>query len=256
MRILDTSSITDTTGFPVKSGTLQHIQLAYKETLAALANLLVGSADSTNFYILWGCVNTGTGLNYVISAGAIYYNGEIFLVDGFTFTATSGQVAVGTITVTSFTTNADPVTFTDNTARNVHNIRKIVFASGASGSSDIDFSALLPNQLVLSNGYVAILPDSLTVAFVSDQAIFYASAPDNFALTFSFTNARPGCVQRLQWNWGPSKTITVTDPSGSVSYLESGSLTTTDSVTVILYAMYCGLDGSGNNIVSYNIKQI
>ena len=39
--------------------------------------------------------------------------------------------------------NADPITFTDSVSRNVLQIRKIVFANGASGSGDVDFGSLI-----------------------------------------------------------------------------------------------------------------
>lgn len=126
MKILDVSSISSTIAMPVKSGTLQFIQDAYKESIASLVYNLVGGAPAVNaIYILSGCINTGTAPNYIISAGKVYVNGEIYDVDAVTFTLVGLEKVYAYIDVTQFTTNADPVEFTDGNFRNVHNIRKI-----------------------------------------------------------------------------------------------------------------------------------
>ena len=145
MKKINTSPITSTVGLPIKSGTLNHLQEAYREIVESAVRSLIGNAYSTgSFYKLYGCENTGSGSNYIISAGAIFYNGEIYLVDAATFTAAGGEVAVGTITTTNIlAANADPVTLTNSTTANVHEVRKIVFASGVAGSSDVNFSALV-----------------------------------------------------------------------------------------------------------------
>ena len=153
MKKINTSPITSTVGLPIKSGTLNHLQEAYREIVESAVRSLIGNAYSTgSFYKLYGCENTGSGSNYIISAGAIFYNGEIYLVDAATFTAAGGEVAVGTITTTNIlAANADPVTLTNSTTANVHEVRKIVFASGVAGSSDVNFSALV--EYIQSENY-------------------------------------------------------------------------------------------------------
>lgn len=144
MKKLVLTDIALNVGLPIKEGTLQHLQEAYTEIVDAVSRALVGEGyDPAEFYILYGCENSDTAPDYIISAGAIFHNGEIYLVSAATFTAAG--TAVGTITETNFTDAiADPVTFTDGVARNVHLIRKIVFADGVSGSGDVDFADLLP----------------------------------------------------------------------------------------------------------------
>lgn len=159
MKILKTSDITASIAMPVKKGTLDHIQAAYKEGMDAIAkafiNFLGIAYNASNFYILHGCANSGTGSDYNISAGAIFYNGEIYLVDATTFTAAGGETCVGIITTTYFAADeADPVTFTDGILRNVHEIRKIVFASGVSGSGDVDFADLVYSNTNSGSGTV------------------------------------------------------------------------------------------------------
>lgn len=137
MKKIITTGITTAVGMPVKSGTIEHLQAAYQEALTALARMNIIGYDASKIYVLYGCVNSGTGANFVISAGAVFYNGEIYLVPAATFTTSGGNVAIGTITTTYFTAiNADPVEFTDAILRSVHEIRQIVISSGTSGATN------------------------------------------------------------------------------------------------------------------------
>lgn len=157
MRKLDVSSITDSSEFPVKQGTLQFLQDSYAEIMGALVTALLSpSYNPATVYVLYGCDNSGSGAYYSISAGAVFYQGEIFIVPATSFTATGSNVGVFMISTTQFTTNADPVTFTDMAVRNVHNIRQMIVVQGASGSGVADFSAasfcsfVIPKQLNLT----------------------------------------------------------------------------------------------------------
>jgi hypothetical protein len=128
---------------PLKSGSLVHLQAAYAEVFNGLGQALAGGDyDPTKAFILFGCVNSGSGLNYDISAGAVFFDGEIYLVPAAAFTAPGGQVAVGLITVNYFTDpTADAVTFTDGDPENVHQILTMNLMAGLSGSGTADFSA-------------------------------------------------------------------------------------------------------------------
>ena len=161
MRKLDISAITDAAQLKIKQGTIKFLQDSYGEGFTAILVMLIGATyNPATMYVLYGCVNTGTGLNYNISAGAVFYQGEIFLVDAAAFTTTGTNVPVMSLIVTQYTVNADPVTFTDSTVHNVHNIRKIQIASGVSGSGYSDYSAaaylsfFIPQQVNLSGGGV------------------------------------------------------------------------------------------------------
>jgi len=141
MKILDITPITDSSEMPVKKGTLQFFQDAHKETMSAIIQGLIGSSyNPATVYILWGVLNTSTPPAYSISQGAAFYNGEVFYIDAAAFTATGSNVGVFKVIVTQYTTDADPVTFTDLAVRNVHNIRKLQIVSGASGSGIANYS--------------------------------------------------------------------------------------------------------------------
>lgn len=141
MKKLDVSSITDTSQFPLKQGTLQFLQDANAEVLANILIGLIGPGyNPATIYVLNGCVNSGTGTVYIITAGAVFYNGEVFLVAATSFTVSGGNVPIFTQVTSQYTVHADPVTFTDAVVRNVHNIRMFAIVQGASGSGVADYS--------------------------------------------------------------------------------------------------------------------
>jgi hypothetical protein len=105
---------------------LQFLQDAHKEALAGLVTNVIPNPLANTSYILSGCKNSTTVPIHTLSAGVLFYNGEIFNFDGATFTLTGLQKAYARIETTQYLTNADPVQFTDGVSRNVHNVRKIV----------------------------------------------------------------------------------------------------------------------------------
>jgi hypothetical protein len=139
MKILNISDISSSNAMPIKSGTLQFLQDAHKETIAGLVTNILPNPITGTVYILSGCVNSGTGSVYNISAGVIYYNGEIFNFDGISFTLTGLEKAYARIETTQYITNADPVQFTDGVNRNVHNIRKFVVENTITSSGLPEF---------------------------------------------------------------------------------------------------------------------
>jgi hypothetical protein len=142
--LLDTTPITDSARLPIKKGTLAFLQTSHKNDIFNLIRGLIGSTyNGLNVYVLYGCVNSGSGSVYNISDGAVFYFGEVFQVQSTTFTAASGQTAVCSILTTQDTTNADPVTFTDAVARNVHNIRTVQITSAVAGSGIKDFANVI-----------------------------------------------------------------------------------------------------------------
>lgn len=137
MKILDISTVSPSIGLPIKAGTLQFMQDAHKESLNAVIKNIVENPHPDTMYILSGCTNSATLPAHNISAGTLYVNGEVFDFAGANFTLTGLQKAYARIETTQFTTNADPVQFTDGVSRNIHNIRKIVI-------ENTTFSSMLP----------------------------------------------------------------------------------------------------------------
>lgn len=156
MRKLDTSAISQAAQFFPKSGTLDHLQLAYQEVVNALAKSIIGTFDPTAVYILFGCVNSGIAPGLVISAGAVFYNGEIYLVDATNFFLGAGQVAIANFQLTYDLLNGDPVTFTDNVQRNVHQIRKFALVPGAAGTGSNGAGGNLPDYLAWTKANIRV----------------------------------------------------------------------------------------------------
>lgn len=144
MRKLITSPITTSVAMPLKSGSLDHIQNAYTEVIAETVKGLVGASYSPGtMYILSGLVNSGVFPNFNISAGSVFYNDEVYLVDAANFNVSGSQVPVGKIVVTQFTgQNADSVLFNDGTPRNVHDIRKVQLVADLAGSGQSNYASM------------------------------------------------------------------------------------------------------------------
>lgn len=167
MKKLSTTPISNSAQFFPKKGTLEFLQLQHRETTAATIIALIGPTyNAGTMYVLYGVVNTGTYPTYTTTAGAVFYNGEIYYVDAFSFTATGSDVAVFSTIQSQYTTDADPCTFSDATTHNIHNIIKMQLTAGASGSGLANLSAAfylnfaIPAQVVISGSGQAIVSGS------------------------------------------------------------------------------------------------
>jgi hypothetical protein len=162
MRYLNTGNVANAIGMPVKGGTWFHLQEAYREAIAATVKALVGSSYSAaKVYILHGMERTGTGSTWTIASGAAFYNGEVYLYDGQTYSVADPNVLVGFIQTFFFSSSqADPVEFTDGVVRNIHLINKLVLSVGLAGTgiaNYVQFERINSNipQLVLTGTGIA-----------------------------------------------------------------------------------------------------
>lgn len=190
MKILDTTAITNASQFPVKKGTLQFMQDAHRESLAATIKSLIGpSYNSAVIYMMSGGINSGVLPTYNVAAGAIFYNGEVYDFAGASFTATGSNVGVWTTLQTQYTTDADPVTFTDSTVRNVHNIRKMQLSQALTGTGLADFS----QTYFLSFQIPALLNLTAPVAspYVGNQMQLIGTYPNIIAYVPAASNLNP-----------------------------------------------------------------
>ena len=146
MKKIKTTDIIAGSAMPLKSGSLNHLQSANQEGIFSLAQSELFqrngvSAGYANPQALYGLACTVSGSSWSIESGCLVFGTEMYLCDTtLGISLGLGQVVVGTITTTYLTaTNADPVVFSDSTSNNVHEIRKIVWSAGASGSGSFDF---------------------------------------------------------------------------------------------------------------------
>lgn len=143
--------------------TFDHIMEAITENSDAIMRA-INNNNQTNVILLWGCVNSGSGLNYIISAGAVYYQGEIYQVPAFTGTATGVQVP--SLSIVTSNRAGDPVKYSDNNTFNTHKIRTMAWTIGASGAGLCDFANMVVNGV---NQKVNKSGDSMSGALVSSS---------------------------------------------------------------------------------------
>lgn len=137
MKKLDWSAVTAANGLVFEEQTFEHMNNGHKDSYIAFVKANIPSAWHTGkLVILYGCVATGTNPNpRTLSAGAVYYNGEIYQVDAASFTTTGLQVGVWTLTdVDSGTSESTIKTSTSSFLSHVLVNSKFVFAAGLSGS--------------------------------------------------------------------------------------------------------------------------
>ena len=139
MKNLDLTLVAGSTGMPLKKGTLLHIVESQREVIDALVRGLVNYTTG-NVIILYGCVITGTNPGAISNtAGAIYYNGEIYLVDAQTFSTTGANISAWTILETSIVsgTSYDTVLLTNASPASIHKDRKFKLVNSPIGGSGV-----------------------------------------------------------------------------------------------------------------------
>jgi hypothetical protein len=138
---LDLSQATATKGQPLLNNSLEWIQGTVRSMIGNLSRTIVGkdNFDNNKFVVLYGMELTGT----VIAAGAVYNpaNNEIFIVQSVD---TAGYSNIPVLR-TDFRNDGslDPITFSDNTTGNVHNIRLYQIVDAVSGSGVVDYADLV-----------------------------------------------------------------------------------------------------------------
>lgn len=143
MKKVKHTDITNTSAMPFKSGTLEHLQSAHIQTTQVTITTMQATTPLVGIFggILYGCNVSYTGLNWIVTAGAVFLNGEVFECDSAAGTLVGTDIIVGTITTTNITAaNYDPSEFSDSALYNVHEVRKIVWTTGASGSADVNYN--------------------------------------------------------------------------------------------------------------------
>lgn len=139
MKKIDTSNVTSTARQPLLGRSITHLQEGYVEAFDSIMKQAIYGYSAGDVVIIEGLVDSGTaGVSYNISAGSVYYNGEIYQV-----AAGSGVFAatVAVLTLTTTYQSGDPVTLTDGSTQNVHQVRTMVISNAASGSGTKDYSS-------------------------------------------------------------------------------------------------------------------
>lgn len=147
MKDINTSLVTSTSRQPFHNWSLEHVQEGIKENddslVKGILNTMNISYTTNDVIVLYGCVLTGSysgnGNPYAVTAGAVYYNGEVYQVDAVSGTISGTNVLIGTVT-TTYNAN-DPAQFSDGTMNNVHRIKKMVISQAGTGTGTKDYSS-------------------------------------------------------------------------------------------------------------------
>lgn len=217
MKKINTSNVTSTVRQPFLGRSISHLKEGIMENDDSLLKAILEGISSTTYttnvpLILFGCVNTGNlsgaGLPYAISAGAIYYNGEIYQVAAASGTITGANVVLLTITTTY--QSGDPVTMTDGSLKNVHEIVTMNVSEAASGSGTADFSSA-----VRISTYAQKIATQIDLAIQTTSSTSYVDAT---GLTYTFAKAGRYIIEFKGWT-----SVTIT-PSSSFTVIDGGGI--------------------------------
>ena len=139
MKKILTSYVTSTAAQPLYARSLEHLQEGYREALDSIIKKFTPGYSAGDVIIIDGLVDSGTaGVNFNISAGSVYYNGEIYQV------ATASGLIGATVAVLTIDTatfqSGEPSQFDDGNFYNVNQTAKFVITAAASGSGTKDYT--------------------------------------------------------------------------------------------------------------------
>lgn len=140
MRTINTGYISDPlVQQPFTGPSLDFLQQANLDTITALVSALAPTYFGVGTWLkLNGCVKTFDGTDYNITEGWLVHltDMKIYYMDPFTGPLTDTFVLKK---LTTQDATADPLLFTDNISRNVHNIETVYIQDTTTGSGLIDF---------------------------------------------------------------------------------------------------------------------
>lgn len=196
MKTLDLSAVTPSVGIIPQKDTVEHITSSYLEGVASLAKSMIPTSWQTGkLVILHGCVDTGTPPTRTLSAGAVYYNGEVYQVPAASFTTTGLQIGIWTLQDVNTGTESK---LTDGSDVHILVNNKFVFAAGLAGSGLFDESSTnIKTQGKWISGattllFSAVTGDGLTLNSGSSKVSYVVSGNTLFykvGLTFTVSNA-------------------------------------------------------------------
>lgn len=181
MKRLKTESLTGSLKAPYAKVAVDHVQSNALEVANSLARGIIGNYSASNLYVLHGCVVTVVTSTAAITAGAIYYNGEIYQVAAATGIAGSG----GANWVWKVLDTSVQSKFSDNNTYDWMQTKSIIFTGGLTGTGIADYNSVLvvypltTYNLALTNSYTSS-PNATYIkefnGFVSLQGTIFSPA--------------------------------------------------------------------------------
>jgi hypothetical protein len=145
MKKIDTTNIAGSAKAPFIKDTHDHYKEAIAEATSESVKGLLGGYTTNDLIVLWGCTVTvtggaipGTG-TATLSAGAIYYNGEIYPVDANLALATTNPQTLIWSVATTYIASDSTLEWSDGVIRDLHQIDKLALSAGTTGSGLADY---------------------------------------------------------------------------------------------------------------------
>lgn len=201
MRQFITTDIVDPVKAPITEKALRHLNDMPKELADAIVKGLIGGSYTTNdLVVLYGCVVTASiPGDSSITAGAIYLNGEVYLVDAdAVITTAPGQTLVWSASNTL--QDGIQTRFSDGNDYNFLSIRKLQLTAAASGSGLANYNGSTVKYCNSIGNADDVLVDSTSIA----------SANSYFTATAFMVAIKSGCYVDLNGIFS----ITITDATG------------------------------------------
>lgn len=156
---------------PVRS--VAFLQGAYKEALAGAYQAIIGDNYSAGTgYAMQGCRRVSS-VSATIASGFFYFAGEAYFFAGISNYTSFSNTGVYVVTVTNGT--EDPLTFTDSSQGNVHNVRRVLLLDQANGTGSFNFSDVVYVQA--QQFTVGTTGPSFQNSFTTGIAVVYRKAP-------------------------------------------------------------------------------
>lgn len=154
MKTLDLSAVTPSVGIIPQKDTVEHITSSYLEGVASLAKSIIPTSWQTGkLVILHGCVDTGTPPTRTLSAGAVYYNGEVYQVPAASFTTTGLQIGIWTLQDVNTGTESK---LTDGSDVHILVNNKFVFAAGEVGTGTFNEGEEINTRINSESNYASL----------------------------------------------------------------------------------------------------
>jgi hypothetical protein len=246
MRIIDTTQIVDPSlEQPLLGASLDFLTQNQLETLSSLAQSIIGPGYAAlQVYVLSGCVVTGVTSgsgNFAMTAGSIFYGGEIFQVAAVTTIAVgSGNTVYSLLNSAATATDPytgsralDPVTFSDGlTTKNVHLTRTWVTSVSLTGSGTNPVSGWISVNMATAPITVPATGSGPSYAFragysQNNKLIFWKDTNGLVHIQGDFTSAGTdgtGYIFTLPAGYVPARTvygIMMTTGSNYATYKEN-----------------------------------
>lgn len=149
MKKIDTSNISGDVKAPITKRTLEFYNEAIAECAEDIIKALYGSYTTGDLVILHGCeVTANIPGTSTVTAGAIYYNGEVYRVDAASVSSPSNTLVWKfPTTLSELYDIADPVKYSDSTDYFQHFIGKVKLVNASSGSGLANYDSVTVKTL-------------------------------------------------------------------------------------------------------------